>query len=367
MRDAELLSRLLDGELPEDEATALRARLEVEPELAALYATLRGLPSELAELPDRAPPPDLDRALLSGETEAPSGRDWRPWTGWLVAAALLLVVVWPSAEPAARIEVDGRADISVEPAGTLLRGEGAKEEPMQPNTLIAAVGGAALTVAVYEGQARIFQGEDAQPVVVEAISPPPTEARPVITHVQTEAPPPQTLAEAQERIDELEAELARASFEGQLQKGRLMALEGVPQDFPADVDPAFLPAGFQDRLREALKGAEDTEVVQVDCAEFPCLVTLTTDVERDDWDAELKPIAEAMQTQEDDGLHIWASGFQVDEGGPTHNYWTFAVTPAAYGEDEGLRQRTGFRADAVTQELGQMVHDQATEDEEVER
>ncbi len=382
MRDTELLSQLIEGELPVRESDELLARMETEPALAELYRCLQGLPGELAELPDEAPPRELDRALLE---PAPGSRGWMPWTGWLVAAALLVLVAWPApateltlisgqqlVEGPARVllaggrevEVQGRALISVEPTDAPLRESGDKEDPMNPKLLIAAAAGAALTVSVYEGRALIHDG-DAEPILVEQgqthreAPPVAAEARRVV--MNTDGAPPRTLSEAQDRIEQLEAELALASFSGQLKDGRLMALEGVPQDFPADLDPRHKPARFEQRLQGALALGEG-ELVAVDCSEFPCLVTLTTDAEGDRWDEGLRPIAEAMQADEDDRLSIWASGFQKDEDGPTANYWTFAVTPDAYAADEDLKQRTSFRSDAITEELSQSLDEQVTED-----
>ncbi len=81
MRDAEMLSRMLDGELPVRESEELRARMRVEPELAELYAALQGLPGELAELPDEAPPswtgPWSSGPLPAG-TGTPGPAGWSP-------------------------------------------------------------------------------------------------------------------------------------------------------------------------------------------------------------------------------------------------------------------------------------------------
>jgi anti-sigma factor RsiW len=387
MRDAEMLSRMLDGELPVRESEELRARMRVEPELAELYAALQGLPGELAELPDEAAPSELDRALV--ERPAPR-RDWNAWAGWLVALGLIAVLGWPTQVPeltliggqqliegpavvqlpeGRRVEVDGSALISVEPEGGALR-ESSQEDEMNPRLLIAAAAGAALTVTVYEGRALIHDG-DAEPLLVEAGETHreqlPDRPQPRKLVANTDASASQTLAEAEARIEELEGALALASFSSQLKDGRLMALEGVPQECPADLDPAHAPQGFMDRLGQALEGATDAELVSVDCDEFPCLVTLTTDADGSDWDRGLRPVAESMMSSEDDGLSVWASGFKTDPDGPAHNYWTFAVTPADYAADEELKLRTGFRTDAITEELGQSVEELATQDVDEER
>ncbi|MEY3212011.1 MAG: hypothetical protein RIT28_2492, partial [Pseudomonadota bacterium] len=60
----EALSRLLDGDLPPDEAEALRARVHAEPALAEALGRLRALGEAVAALPEVSPPPALNTAVL---------------------------------------------------------------------------------------------------------------------------------------------------------------------------------------------------------------------------------------------------------------------------------------------------------------
>jgi len=85
------LMRLLHGELPEDQARALRGRLEREPELAAAWARLERTWNGL-ELPPAAPAPSgfAQRALARARREAGNGLSWATWSAaprWVRAAA----------------------------------------------------------------------------------------------------------------------------------------------------------------------------------------------------------------------------------------------------------------------------------------
>ena len=87
----EQLSRLIDGDLSPAEERDLRARLEVDPALAADLAALNEVRQSLAVLASREKAPvDLDslvEPLLRGRPEAIVVR---PWVRWLAAAAILV-------------------------------------------------------------------------------------------------------------------------------------------------------------------------------------------------------------------------------------------------------------------------------------
>ncbi|HVR97411.1 MAG TPA: hypothetical protein VMW27_12400 [Thermoanaerobaculia bacterium] len=85
------LMRLLHGELPEDEARALRARLRREPELAALYQRLERSWQGL-ELP---PPQSVPLGFRSGvmsQVRQSRGISWAAAPTWVRAAAAAALV-----------------------------------------------------------------------------------------------------------------------------------------------------------------------------------------------------------------------------------------------------------------------------------
>lgn len=107
-QDEFLLSRLLDDDLPADEAKALRARLEREPELRVAYEAFRKIDRALASR--RADRPDINfddfhaEVMQAVEAEAltttASGEGWiLKFPGWfkvglpLAAAAAIALVV----------------------------------------------------------------------------------------------------------------------------------------------------------------------------------------------------------------------------------------------------------------------------------
>lgn len=69
------LSRLLDGDLPPDEAAALRARIAADPALAARWRAMQALPGALAALPrELAVPPHLGGSAAAPGRDAPTVR-----------------------------------------------------------------------------------------------------------------------------------------------------------------------------------------------------------------------------------------------------------------------------------------------------
>lgn len=81
------LMRLLAGDLPEDEARQLRARLWREPELAAAYERLERAWNSLSlPEPALAPPGFSGRVMARVKGEAP-GLSWAAAPAWVRAAA----------------------------------------------------------------------------------------------------------------------------------------------------------------------------------------------------------------------------------------------------------------------------------------
>src|SRR5688500_17679524 len=83
--ELELLSRLLDGDLPPDEAARVRAQMATRPELAQAYARLQRLESLTSELGQDllAEPTARDVALVERVLHRPSPMRWI----WPVALA----------------------------------------------------------------------------------------------------------------------------------------------------------------------------------------------------------------------------------------------------------------------------------------
>ncbi len=182
----EKMSRLVDGDLPEAEAEALRREIDADPELARALETMSGLGDAIAGLDEEPPPPALDRAALQAAQRITRPdhnvvRLRRPWV-WVAAAAsiaLAALLLWPRPEPTivlvqgsqlvegramvmaanVPVRVDGTALISVEPLDTSLREMDQEVIMRNRELLLGALAGAAVTVAVYEGSAVLFPGE----------------------------------------------------------------------------------------------------------------------------------------------------------------------------------------------------------------
>ncbi|MCP4807425.1 MAG: hypothetical protein GY913_28825 [Proteobacteria bacterium] len=377
------LSRLLAGELSPDEEEALYDRIAEDPMLAAEWDEMQDLPGLLADLPDEAPPADLDALVL---TEDPPRISLARYAPWALAAAFILFAVWPAGNathstllsgqqlvegPAVvhlagdvTVEIDGVAHIFVEPSPELVRVTGVKEKNMTPKHLLAAAAGAAITITVYEGTALISDS-DAAPVEVQAgdthridgVAAAEPQAEPLPTRTADI-----TLPQALERIDELEAALARSEFEGALVEGRIVQHEGLAQSWPDHVPSSLQPDAFADQLRKALSETDDADLVELDCDEFPCIATLSVPAvgENENWAAPLEDFDESFEFDRTEwATKINASTFQINDD--QYNYWTLAFIPRDETHIE-VGERVGYRieekVEALSAELNTVDEDE---------
>ena len=361
------LSQLWDGELAADEAAALRARIASEPEVARRWERLCAAMDGLAALPAELPAPPL------ATPKAPKA-GWGPTAvPWLVAAAA--VVLWLRPIPEAdrvlldgtewvdgavtvlaadlAVEVDGRAEISVEPQGGAPRG-GGQEDPMgRRSAVLAAVAGAVVTVVVYEGTA-VVRAESGAPVVVEAGD-----------HYRTsgaaaEPGTPRTPAEQQDHLARLVADLeaakaalAAAEFEGAFTRGQLAAMQGEVSEWPADVPEALGPERFRAGLEAQLAALPDVVVAEVDCSEYPCVAAIqyTGAEEGDGW---RDRIGEAVHgwyegmNLENVSMNVNTSRFRDDRG----NESRYVIFGAHTDKGGDVGTRTDFRIDGMVDDLG---------------
>ena len=180
------LSRLLDAELDFEQAKQLRRDLDTEPELAARWEKMLRLDADLSALNDPPAPPHLDQSILENapapKVMAPQGQPSKRWAYALLAAGVLLAATpllaltdwaqepaefamasgsqWVNGTTQVRLpddrtlQVDGRALILVDAPTPLPRGW-AQEGEMNPQVLLAAAAGAAITITVYAGRATL--------------------------------------------------------------------------------------------------------------------------------------------------------------------------------------------------------------------
>jgi hypothetical protein len=395
----ETFSRLLSGDLTEGEEAAARARIASDPEAARVWATLQQLSGDLAELPEEAPPPGLDDAVLAALDRSADARvtpTANPRWGWaagglLLAAAALLALWLRAPAPTVmhvvagdqlvdgvvavmvgdnRVEIDGLARITVEPAGGVAREWGPNpEDSMTRTQTLAAVGaaaaGAVLTVAVYEGSAVIYDAE-ASPTVLQAgethaTGPTTPAAAPRGIPVPPERPLPagateaQTIAHLRDRVDELEEALQQAEFTGALAQGQLVAHMGEPQQWPDDVRPELQPDLFEERLNAALEANPEANLVELDCSEYPCIAVIEPHTLDDDWEDTLRTVPEAMaEGLEDVGLSVFAAKMNGDDG--EAGFMGFVVAPKEDSDrDSEVGARTHYRTDALLEELGRQA------------
>jgi len=381
MTDYELLSRMLSGELSRAEERDLKTRMKKEPQLAAAWEALHGLPDILAAMPEDEVPPELNAAVLAHRRVRQLSRALRlvPWA--LAAGVLLLVLGWPDApsEPTAvlvegrqivdgevmvlaggvPVSIDGRAEISVEPLDGPLRDGSQEVNDMKLESIAAALVGAVVTVVVYEGSALINPGADAVALAAGEThtvgSPAPPSGpgdRPVTTRTSAEALASASRDELTDRVSELEAELASLTFEQQINRGRLSAHEGSPQEWPDDLPAAFEPEGIKEAVAASMARMEDAELVSIDCDEFPCFVTMESFAEGDDWSGSVELQRNIMTSEMDYEGEVststWAHAHQTNDD--IQKYVTFYVAPEDSITEE-VSSRTKYRIESAIEDL----------------
>jgi ferric-dicitrate binding protein FerR (iron transport regulator) len=296
----ERLSRLLDGELSPDEAQALRAQIDTDPEVARAWSELLGLVAELESLPtELAVPLKLDQRVLAEPVASPSHTGFAVG-GWLVAAAALLVALLSGSQDAERVlasgtewvdgevlllagdavvRLDGRARIDVEPPSGFAR-EGTSEEAMDRTHLIAALAGSAVTVTVFAGTASVWPNGDttSTPIIVREGQLHQTRSVqpkvPEHTDRMADVASGPALAELTAEMEELKrqnAELRKAlETEGTADTTPLEE----PIAFPDELVTGLRPDAFEATMEAVLEGYPSLAFVEVDCSEYPCIAYL---------------------------------------------------------------------------------------------
>lgn len=364
-RDHEDLSRLLSGELPPDEAAALRARVAADPALRRAWERISGLPGALAALPLEAPPDTL--RVASNTLPVASAPRRRPVfalasAAALAAAALLAVltrapptVALDAGEiqtdgaalvhvPGGRVEADGKIRVTVEPPEGLRRGVGV-EAPMKTH-LLSAAAGAAITVAVLEGKAR-FVPERGEPVELSAgqthhTGPSPAPAPEDRAGFQATPTDAAGRAALEDQVKALELQLAVA-------RGQLAQVEGTQQPWPEKLAAALRPDAFEGTARGVATAVPGTRLIRVDCEEYPCVAFFESDDPTPGWGQKL---SEAMQAAVGEDGGVWQTASIVDAGDGPRGLSGLAISPEAEADEaRDIGRRLQTRVEPIMEEL----------------
>lgn len=326
----EQLSRLMDADLPAEDAAALRKRIETEPEVQAAWQAMQQLNDDLNDLPEQLPvPPTL-------QATAPRPANRVSYWPLAVAAASLLVAggLWMQPSPVTElalgygvqavdgdavlhvmgvdVAISGRAAVSVEPVGDLPRVD-MSEDPMNALTHIGAVAaGALITVAVYEGTASITDSDGStvvvhpdSPVTVHSGGPAPSA---IVATPRVELAEPtssgRSVEALQQRIAELERENEGLAMVATLAQGQLAVVGGEPVEWPQTVPAYQEPERFEAAVLEATAQIPGASVLDIDCREYPCIAHIDLDPNEagtvTDWSAYIEPIGSSLTGGEED-------------------------------------------------------------------
>lgn len=381
----EELSRLLDGELPEPEADALRARIEAEPDVAAAWEAMRSLPQELASLPATAEPPPLAPATLGQppDLRPALGRFSRRW-GAAIAVAACVALLWSTSRPgppvmvsglqiveghqtlyagAVEVEVSGRAIIEVEPPTGLLREQRQEVTEMNRAHLLSALAGAVVTVTVLEG-AAVLRPDEGSAVVVETgqshtlgapVAPATAAAADASERVVVQMPgaaPAERERMLTAEIGRLSGELERARVTASLTRGQLQGQEGTPQPWPEDLAEIYRPAAFEAAIDSALAEVPFGDLEILDCSEFPCFAVVRSHDVGDDWEKPVDEFAGLLRAGaegEQTGVMQHLSGFNL--GDQQFRFAGLSFGPKGGADDPDLLGRTSFRVESAIEGL----------------
>ncbi len=388
--DREQLSRMAAGDLGADAAAELRRRMNDEPALMEEHRRLVRLDRRLRALATTPPPPGLDAAVLMMDAtlRSPDDEDLPPtavrvpaivarartrpralstlllWEQgarvlpWMLVLGMVLVLaargVWtaPSAVRAGadgivienstfilddlRVDVRGRARL--EPSDPAERVSG-QEREMYRSHLIAFAAGAALTLVVEHGEALVTNG-GAENVVSAGSSYPVPQREPSPGEGGAAPSEVEALRQENQRMSERVAALERVAAPGAGSPG---AVSPIP--WPELVPPGLAAAPFRQLAADAAAEVEGAELVEVDCAEFPCIAVYRTPEDRDVGDA-LRAVFEGELAT---GTSLSHMAMVDDDGsGPVVVHVLAAVPPTP---DEGLRTRLRERGEAQAQAL----------------
>ena len=380
----EELSRLLDDDLPEARAAELRRQIATDADVARAWESMSAMTADLAELPLDTPPDALDRRILGATpgasdsrvvsaTSSTLGPRFRRWLLPAAAAALVLFALWPSPEPEliltsgsqyveghvmvlaadVPVEVDGVAVISVEPADSARRVPLQEDTMLNKNTILAAAAGAVVTVAVYEGSALIDAGGEDSTTIrageTQTVGTP-DKGRGLLNirgRGAAAATPDTNTQQLTAEIARLEEELDGLRMEATLARGQLGHYEGTAQPWPDDVPASFRPEAFESALEKALANAENLELLELDCQEFPCVAVIRSHTSVEGWIDGVRgriDDPEAMGFGDGTGISIWASNSSTDDGDV--RLVGFAAIPVEE-MDEDAHARTNFRANQL--------------------
>jgi anti-sigma factor RsiW len=366
----EELSRLLAGDLTEPEASALRARIAHEPDVAHAYAQMAALVDALGALPETAPAPPLRVVPLRSPLRRAA--DVVPWllaaaacVAWLLATSGTPDVLLASGESWVQgdltiaaadvtIDLEGTARIRVEPPAFGQRVAG-KEDEMTRGHLLAGVAGAAVTVAVVEGVA-VVRAAHGQPVELAAGD---TQAFGGDTRHPKGAALPTDRAALERHLALLQHELAVTQdalqleqFSGALTRGQLAAVQGTPQPWPAKIHPTMTAEHFGQELAKRFADVPGVEVRNVDCSEYPCIAALefTTASDVVEHDAAIRIAGWVQEAYGDDhSLSMDRSRFVHDDAEAR-----YIVFGAHAGQDDpNVQAREKWRIDSLVEQLGE--------------
>jgi hypothetical protein len=347
MTDSELVSRWMAGDLSAEDAHALRARIDAEPEVRAIWQAFQAMDADFDRLPTDSPPPGLDAEVLRRLQAPPVPSDPVPerprragtiaWVALGMAAGVLLslgarlVTVEPTqtlqlesgtvtvegdqvvAAGPARVHVDGRAQLSATPRWVevhVLDGRARVESDLG-------------VTWIYSGETRRVgdAGRPGRPAPPPAISEDLEELRGEIAVLREQSATDQKMLDAA--------------------KGRLALLEGTPQSWPSDVVDALRPKAFAAHAADVASRLDGFRVTDVICDEYPCIAVFAGPPKTAA--AQVDALIEAMQEGAPEGADRWQTRAErVDDArGPDLLVLALSVAngPAAPDLDARVKYR----------------------------
>jgi ferric-dicitrate binding protein FerR (iron transport regulator) len=349
----ESLSRLLAGELPEDEARRLRELVDDDPEVRAAWAGLQAAVEDVGSLRDAPVPPHLDdRVLGIAPLRSRARRAILPWVsaGLLAAAAAVALLVRPDVPTVTVLGgtqvIEGRADVLA--AGVPIAVDGTARVTVDPH---------AVSVSVTKGTAKLT-GSKGNPLTLAAGESHTVGDASVLDEGGPGEPgdPTARIAALEAQVEALSQALAEAEFAGAVTRGQLTASQGEPAPWPDGLPEAYQPAAFERNLEATLPRLPGAEVHALDCSEYPCIATLKITHPAEGWEKQVEAYVDDLSASHYPKSDTWIAIAKADADGAVAGGVGLAITPE-YQLTEDLRTRTQYR---VTSLLGELQHPDPT-------
>lgn len=239
---------------------------------------------------------------------------------------------------------------------------------MNRTTVLAALSGSVVTIAVYEGSAVVRAGDDAPPLTLRAGEQHVVPGKPArqgpdpdrdvaSTSAPSASSQAQTIRTLRTELADVKAELAELQVENAFNRGQLEAHQGRPALWPDTVAEKYTEAFLHEQITDRLVDVPNISLDRMDCTEYPCLVVVRSMSDADAWDEEIEAAFRGLsQDQYADDASVNVNNSEFNHNGYVERYAIMAVS-AESDTTEAVSARLDYRMDDLVDTLGAEVRE----------